>query len=86
MSTYSDFENGIYYLIREAEGDEIMLIKPLMESGRCVLLLGDDGDGEITFWKEKDDEVFEIVDELDEDQASLYESLFEDDEDDDYDV
>ena len=83
MSTYAELQQDIYYLIKETEDDELMLIKPLMTTTRCVLLVSNDGDSEYTFWKELDDELFEVVDELTDDEAELYESLFEDDDYDD---
>ncbi len=85
MSTYSDLQQDVYYLIKETEDDELMLVKPLMTTSQCVLIVGNDGETEYSFWKELADEVFEIVDELTEEQAELYESLFEDDEDDEED-
>lgn len=81
MSTFSELQQDVYYLIKETEDDELMLVKPLMTTSQCVLLVGNDGDSEYTFWKQLDEEVFEVVDELTEDEAELYESLFEDEED-----
>ena len=83
MSTYAELQQDIYYLVKETEDDELMLIKPLMTTSQCVLLVGNDGESEYTFWKQLDDEVFEVVDELTDDEAELYESLFEDDDYDD---
>ena len=80
MNTYSELEIGKFYLVKEEEGDEIMLVQPLMETDKCVLLLGDDGEDEITFWKEKNEDLYEIVDELDDEQAAMYESIFEEDD------
>ena len=85
MSTYSDLQQDVYYLIKETEDDELMLVKPLMTTSQCVLIVGNDGDSEYSFWKELADEVFEIVDQLTEEEAELYESLFEDEEDDEED-
>ncbi|RYZ25280.1 MAG: hypothetical protein EOO10_18700 [Chitinophagaceae bacterium] len=84
MSTYSDLQQDVYYLIKETEDDELMLVKPVMATSKCVLLVGNDGDSEYTFWKQLDDDVAEIVDELTEEEAEAYEDLFEDDDDDDY--
>jgi hypothetical protein len=82
MSTFSELQQDTYYLVRETEDDELMLVKPVMETGRCILIVGNDGESEYTFWKEKDDELFEIVDELTDEQGELYESLFEDEDED----
>lgn len=81
MSTFSELQQDVYYLIKETEDDELMLVKPLMTTSQCVLLVGNDGESEYTFWKQLDEEVFEVVDELTENEAELYESLFEDEED-----
>lgn len=80
MSTYSDLQQDVYYLIKETEDDELMLVKPVMSTSKCVLIVGNDGESEYTFWKQLDEEVFEVVDELTEEEAELYESLFEDDD------
>ncbi|RZM20283.1 MAG: hypothetical protein EOO88_36630, partial [Pedobacter sp.] len=64
MSTFAELEEDVYYLIKETEDDELMLVKPVMFTGRCVLLVGNDGDSEYTFWKKLDDSIAEIVEEL----------------------
>ena len=83
MSTYAELEQDVYYLIKETEDDELMLVKPIMFTSNCVLIVGNDGESEYTFWKRLEDEVHEVVDELTEEQADEYESLFEDDDEDD---
>ena len=80
MSTYAELEQDNYYLIKESEDDELMLVKPLMTTTRCVLLVGNDGESEYTFWKQLDEEVFEVVDELTYEEGERYENLFEEDE------
>lgn len=81
MSTYADLEIESYYLVIENEGDDIILVQPLMETDACVLLMNID-EYENTFWRKKEDTLFELVDELSEDQVEQYESIFGDDEDD----
>ncbi|MFP5039490.1 hypothetical protein [Parasediminibacterium sp. JCM 36343] len=85
MATYSDLELNSYYLVIENEGDEISLVQPLMETDACVLLMNLD-EYENTYWRKKSDDLFELVDELTEEQLEEYENLFdEEDEDEDYD-
>ncbi|MBC7935846.1 MAG: hypothetical protein H7Y86_10900 [Rhizobacter sp.] len=83
MSTYAELQQDIYYLIKETEDDELMLVKPIMTTSQCVLIVGNDGESEYTFWKQLDEEVYEVVDELTEEEADEYESLFEEEDDDD---
>ena len=84
MVTFAELETGVYYLLKQDAGDEIMLVKPLMETGTCMLLLADNGEEEITFWREKTTEIHQVVDELTEDEAYEYESLFEEDDEEDF--
>ncbi|MES2773266.1 MAG: hypothetical protein V4722_03730 [Bacteroidota bacterium] len=85
MATYNDLETDKYYLIKEQEDDEVDLIYVLMETANTVFLEVEDGDDTLV-WKKKSASIFEIVDELTEDQAELYESIAYDDEDDDDDL
>jgi hypothetical protein len=85
MAHYSDLQLNTFYLIQEEEGDLISLVQPLMETDNCVLILQHD-DEDMTYWKRKDDVFFEIVDELTEEQAAEYEDLFEEEEDDTFEV
>jgi hypothetical protein len=82
MSTYADLDIESYYLVIENEGDDIILVQPLMETDACVLLMNID-EYENTFWRKKEDTLFELVDELSEDQVEEYESIFGDDEEED---
>lgn len=82
MAKYSDLAEDTYFLIRESEDDELTLVKALMTTTRCVLIVGIDGDSESMFWKKLDDELFEIADELTEEEVEEYESFFEEEEDD----
>ena len=81
MATYSDLKINGFYLIKEDESDEIVLVQPLMDTDVCLLLLNLD-EYENTFWRKKTDALFELVDELNDEQLAEYEILFEDDEDD----
>jgi len=82
METYSDLQLNRFYLIKESEMEAIILVQPLMETDNCLLLINLD-EYENTFWKKKTDELFELVDELSDEQLAEYEILFEDEEDDD---
>ncbi len=87
MATYNDLEIDKYYLIMEGEHGEVDLVYVLMQTNNAVFLELEDGE-ETLVWKKKNDSIFEIVDELTEDQADLYESIAyneEDDEDFDWD-
>lgn len=81
MATYTNLSLDHYYLIKETEGSEITLVQPVMETERCLLILHVD-EIETTIWKKKDDAVFEIIEELTEEQVAEYESLFDDNDDD----
>lgn len=81
MATYKDLETDKYYLIKEQEDDGVDLVYVLMETNNAVFLEVEDGEDTLV-WKKKTDAIFEIVDELTEDQADLYESIAYDDEDD----
>lgn len=80
MANYTDLLLDHYYLIREKEGGEITLIQVVLETAKSLLLLEID-EVESTFWKKKDDFVFEIVEELTPEQVAEYEDLFEDEDD-----
>ena len=79
MANYSDLQIERFYLVIENEGEDIVLIQPLLETDNCVLLMHHD-DEDTTFWRKKSDYVFEIVDELNDDQLAEYENLFDDED------
>jgi hypothetical protein len=79
MATYTNLSIDSYYLIREEEGGEITLVQPVMETNQCLLILQID-EIETTVWKKKDDTVFEIIEQLTEEQVAEYENLFEDED------
>jgi len=84
MATYTNLSLDAYYLIRENEGGDITLVQPVMETGQCLLMLHID-EIETTVWKKKEDKLYEIIEELTEEQVAEYESVFgdEDEEEDD---
>lgn len=80
MATYNELTLESYYLIREKDIKEIALVQPVMETGKCVLLLYID-EVETTMWKKKEDKLDEIIEELTEEQVAEYENLFDGEED-----
>lgn len=83
MANYSDLQIDRFYLVVENEGEDVVLIQPLLETDNCVLLMHHD-DEDTTFWRKKSDRIFEIIDELNTYQVSEYENLF--DNEDDFDI
>ncbi len=80
MSTYSDLTIGRYYLITENEGEELVLVQPMMETSLAIFLILHDAEEEITYWRKKTDSIAEILEELSDEEALNYELLFDEDE------
>lgn len=80
MATYNELELEHYYLVRETEGGEIVLVQPIMETAKCFLVLTID-EVETTAWKKKEDSIAEIIEELTEEQVEEFEEIFEEDDD-----
>jgi len=80
MATYNDLQTDKYYLIKEQEDDEVDLVYVLMDTANAVFIEVEDGEDTL-IWKKKSAGIAEIVDELTEDQAELYESIAYDEED-----
>jgi len=78
MATYSDLALNRFFLVIENEGEDISLVQPLMESSECILLQYHDI-SEATAWKKKSESLYELVDELDDEQLAAYEDLFGED-------
>jgi len=79
MPTYAILEIDRHYLIKESEDDEIILVQPLMETTECILLV-EYSDAETTYWRKKEDEFDELIEELTDEQVEEYENLFEEDD------
>ena len=79
MANYSDLQVDHFYLVIENESEDVVLVQPIMETDNCVLLMHHD-DEETTFWRKKSHDLFEIVDELTDEQLAEYEDLFEEDD------
>lgn len=84
MANFSDLTVGNFYLVLENEGEQIALLEPLMQTENAVLLMHHD-DYETSFWRKKNSSIFEIVDELTEEQLDSYDAIFEVDEEDELD-
>lgn len=80
MSTYSELIIGRYYLITENEGEELVLVQPMLETNAAVFLILHDAEDEITYWRKKEDAIFEILEELTDEEALAYELLFDNDQ------
>lgn len=80
MATYNELELEHYYLVRETEGGEITLVQPIMQTGKCFLVLTID-EIETTAWKKKEDSIAEIIEELTEEQVEEFEEIFDEDDD-----
>ncbi len=84
MATYNDLKTDKYYLVKEVDADEVALVYVLMETGKAVFLEFED-EMESMVWKKKTDKLEEIVEELTEEQADLYESIvYEEEEEEDF--
>ncbi len=79
MKRYADLEINHFYLIIENEGENIVLVQPILETNECILLEHHD-DFETSYWRKKADAIFEVVEELNNEQLAMYEDLFEDEE------
>lgn len=83
MSIYNELSQGKKYLINEFEGDQVLLVEPLMKTEFCVLILVHE-DVESIQWKRLNDEIFEIIEELSDQKFLEFEDLFEEVEEDDF--
>jgi hypothetical protein len=79
MTTYKDLYPSNYYLIKENENAGIELVYIPMVTDKCVLVEYQDEDQTMN-WFKKTEPIFEVIEQLTEEQAVIYESLFEDDE------
>jgi hypothetical protein len=83
MATYNDLNKGNYYVIQELENTNLELVYIPLVTEKCVLVEFQDDDQTLS-WHRKTEELFEVVEQLTEEQAVIYESLFADDEEDDF--
>jgi len=79
MPVFNDLSTEKKYLINEYDGDNVLLVEPIMKTESCVLILIHE-DVESIVWKKLNDTIFEIIEELSEQKVEEYELLFEEDE------
>jgi hypothetical protein len=80
MPVFNDLSLEKKYLINEFDGDNVLLVEPIMKTEFCVLILIHE-DVETIIWKKLNDEIFDIIEELSEEKSEEYEILFEEDDD-----
>ena len=84
MPIFKDLTVGKKYLINEFDGDQVLLIEPIMVTKFCMLVVLHE-DVETVQWKKLNDEIFEIIEELSEEKDQEYKELFEYEEEIDFD-
>ncbi len=85
MPVFNDLSIEKKYLINEYDGDNVLLVEPIMKTESCVLILIHE-DVESIVWKKLSDNIFEIIEELSEEKVEEYELLFEEDDEDDFEI
>lgn len=85
MPVFNDLSIEKKYLINEYDGDNVLLVEPIMKTESCVLILIHE-DVESIVWKKLSDNIFEIIEEFSEEKVEEYDLLFEEDEDDDFEI
>ncbi|MEI6697203.1 MAG: hypothetical protein WCO13_14205 [Bacteroidota bacterium] len=85
MPVFNNLSIEKKYLINECDGENVLLVEPIMKTESCVLILIHE-DVESIVWKKLSDSIFEIIEELSEQKVEEYDLLFEEDEDDDFEV
>jgi hypothetical protein len=80
MPVFNDLELDKRYLINEFDGDNVLLVEPIMKTELCVLVLIHE-DVETFIWKKLNDEIFDIIEELNDEKSEEFDALFEDEDD-----
>jgi hypothetical protein len=80
MPVFNDLSVEKKYLINEFDGDNVLLVEPIMKTEFCVLILIHE-DVETIIWKKLNDEIFDIIEELSEEKSEEYDILFDDEDD-----
>lgn len=80
MYTYDLLETGCYYLVKEKEDSEILLIKIAMETDHCLFIqrFEDPTDSE---WRLKNDTLFDIVECLTDQSVKEWELYYKNNQD-----
>ncbi len=77
MSTYASLELNRFYLVRENENEELILVQPVMQTSNCILLLLHSDNAHTSYWRKKSDNLLEIADELTDEELAAYENVFD---------
>ena len=80
MPVFNDLKLDTKYLLNEFDGDQVLLVEPIMKTESCLLILIHE-DVETFQWKKLNDEVFDIIEELSEEKSEEFDALFEEDDD-----
>lgn len=80
MPVFNDLQLDKKYLINEFDGDNVLLVEPIMKTDLCVLIIIHE-DVETSIWKKLSDDIFEIIEELTDEKSEEYDELFEDEDD-----
>ena len=75
MPIFEDLRPDTYYLIREKAGDELKMVSVLMHTEKAVLIRSYLSTAE-DFFKNKEDVLEEILEELDTNMVLTFESLY----------
>ena len=74
MAIFQDLELDKFYLIKLTGNEDIKLVQVAMSTDKCVLVY-EFGEMDLTYWKKKDEQIIEIVEELTDEAIGEYESL-----------
>ncbi len=75
MYTYDLLENGCYYLVKEKEDLPIVLIKVAVETDHGIFIQRFE-DPTLTEWKQKKDELFDIIECLSDEAVKQWEEHY----------
>lgn len=77
MYSYALLERDCYYLIQEAEGSSVQLIKVNLETEQCMYV-SRYADEQVNEWKKKGDPIFDILELVSDDKIKDWESIYND--------
>ena len=77
MYSYALLERDCYYLIQEAEGSPVQLIKVNLETEQCMYV-SRYADEQVNEWKKKGDPIFDILELVGDDKVKDWESIYND--------
>lgn len=80
MPVFNELSLDKKYLINEFDGDQVLLVEPIMKTESCVLILIHE-DVETFQWKKLNDEIFDIIEELTDEKSDEFDALFEEEDD-----